>query len=464
MADLTVNINGSPTPIYLGESTALASAKAAIATSAAADALASKEVSQAAALSLANVFQTTAAGLAAVGPNETFWVFSGGLLSLYRDVAGVAVLLDSLPLSTAVLAKRAFGSTAMQSVDTELAGSDVPADIGPIYIGHNTQSADGITIDTAANFPPGVAFRRALGTLAAPTVVTSNTQLGYLDFRGYNSGKLWNVGSLDVLVNGAIAFGTDQPPRTFMRFAVCSNDNQANEAMRVQSYGDSDGVVKGAGLWSGFIEAGDPDNVSYLPRNGAQPRIYAVTGVQDWAAVFDSRFETAQALGVRIDMSRGNNEDYALAFALDGTIRASVRGDGMAVFPRARLGIETDPLFGSPTLAIANTLNDWAFTAESRPATGAGYAARFHTLGESSGDYIFGGSSGAGAGTFKFSVKGNGDVDTVTAYKVAGTQVVGARQAFIPDPAGGATVDTEGRAATSAILDLLAAHGLMAAS
>ncbi|RMF70610.1 MAG: DUF2793 domain-containing protein [Alphaproteobacteria bacterium] len=45
---------------------------------------------------------------------------------------------------------------------------------------------------------------------------------------------------------------------------------------------------------------------------------------------------------------------------------------------------------------------------------------------------------------------------------IAGSQVVGARQAAIADPAGGTTVDSEARQAITAILGALRAHGLIA--
>ena len=45
--------------------------------------------------------------------------------------------------------------------------------------------------------------------------------------------------------------------------------------------------------------------------------------------------------------------------------------------------------------------------------------------------------------------------------RVGEQAVVRQRQAAIPDPAGGATVDAEGRATISAILGALRAHGLI---
>lgn len=55
-------------------------------------------------------------------------------------------------------------------------------------------------------------------------------------------------------------------------------------------------------------------------------------------------------------------------------------------------------------------------------------------------------------------------VGTVKGAKLewAGAQVVGARLAAVPNPAGGAKVDAEARAAIVAILDRLRQHGLIA--
>jgi hypothetical protein len=49
-----------------------------------------------------------------------------------------------------------------------------------------------------------------------------------------------------------------------------------------------------------------------------------------------------------------------------------------------------------------------------------------------------------------------------SALNIGGQQVVGARGAAIASPSGGTTVDAEGRAAISAILTALRAHGLIA--
>lgn len=53
-------------------------------------------------------------------------------------------------------------------------------------------------------------------------------------------------------------------------------------------------------------------------------------------------------------------------------------------------------------------------------------------------------------------------IDINGQYYVQGTRVLTVQQPFIADPVGGATVDTQARTAINSILDLLAAHGLMA--
>jgi Protein of unknown function (DUF2793) len=66
-------------------------------------------------------------------------------------------------------------------------------------------------------------------------------------------------------------------------------------------------------------------------------------------------------------------------------------------------------------------------------------------------------------GTFGVYRAGSWDVGTVRASSIVigGQQVVGARAAAIASPAGGSTVDAEGRAAISAILAALRLHGLI---
>jgi hypothetical protein len=53
-------------------------------------------------------------------------------------------------------------------------------------------------------------------------------------------------------------------------------------------------------------------------------------------------------------------------------------------------------------------------------------------------------------------------VTVATEYRVGGTKVVGAQGAAVADAAGGATVDTEARAALNALLARLRTHGLLA--
>lgn len=54
------------------------------------------------------------------------------------------------------------------------------------------------------------------------------------------------------------------------------------------------------------------------------------------------------------------------------------------------------------------------------------------------------------------------DLASGQAYRINGTQVVGARQSAIANASGGATIDTEARTALNAVLAALRAHGLIA--
>jgi len=68
----------------------------------------------------------------------------------------------------------------------------------------------------------------------------------------------------------------------------------------------------------------------------------------------------------------------------------------------------------------------------------------------------------SGVNTDITQLNGASQVDVSGEYKVSGTQVVGARQAAIPDASGGATIDVEARAALNQLLAELRTHGLIA--
>jgi len=68
----------------------------------------------------------------------------------------------------------------------------------------------------------------------------------------------------------------------------------------------------------------------------------------------------------------------------------------------------------------------------------------------------------AAGGSTLFSVVGSGAANALTAYQVAGTQVVSARGAAVADAAGGATIDAEARTAINTLLARLRVHGLIA--
>lgn len=108
--------------------------------------------------------------------------------------------------------------------------------------------------------------------------------------------------------------------------------------------------------------------------------------------------------------------------------------------------------FGNLTLWVNNAADDWCMAVASQPDTGAGYALRTYTKGETSNDYLLAGTSGAGSGTFKFSIRGNGDFYNGT------TKVLGAQGAAVADATDAASAITQ----LNALLARMRAHGLIA--
>lgn len=80
---------------------------------------------------------------------------------------------------------------------------------------------------------------------------------------------------------------------------------------------------------------------------------------------------------------------------------------------------------GDPKLFVNTNENKWATIFAARPTDGPAFALRLHTSGETASDYIIGGSSGEGTGSFKFSVRGNGDVHMAGDLMVRGRNVLG---------------------------------------
>jgi hypothetical protein len=262
-----------------------------------------------------------------------------------------------------------LGNATTSSINTNLAGSPVPANIGQLFIGNTVTSADAITIDSGGNFPPGIAFRRYLGAPSSPAIVTAGTQAGYCDYRFYSGGQFWNSASIDAIVDGATGFIAGNLPPARLRFATAKDNSGAKVAMEVSAQGALEiGTLTSSG--------------SYVP---------------GWISGY-------------------------------------------------RLLVNTDT-------------NTWAVLVTANAASGANYAARFHSLSETVNDYLIGGSSGAGSGSFKFSVRGNGVVDTTAYYSVSGTRVVAARQPSLPADA---TDLASAITLLNAIKQRLIAHGLVA--
>jgi hypothetical protein len=71
------------------------------------------------------------------------------------------------------------------------------------------------------------------------------------------------------------------------------------------------------------------------------------------------------------------------------------------------------------------------------------------------------GAAASGINTDISQLNGASQVDVSGVYKVAGTQVVSARGAAVPDAVGGANIDVEARAAINTLLARMRVHGLI---
>ncbi|KRA83184.1 hypothetical protein ASD76_03700 [Altererythrobacter sp. Root672] len=91
---------------------------------------------------------------------------------------------------------------------------------------------------------------------------------------------------------------------------------------------------------------------------------------------------------------------------------------------------------GSPKLFVNTNENEWGVIIAARAAQGPSYALRTHTTGETAADYLFAGSSGAGSGSVKFSVQGNGDVHVSGRLFVGADQIIGQPAAISANLAG----------------------------
>lgn len=343
---------------------------------------------------------------------------------------------DSLDLTNVYDGIR--GDDATRAIPTDLIGSPIYAENSPLFIGveplgPDGHSVDGITIDSGQNNPPGHTTRRYAGLASAPTAVTSGMQIGYWDFRGFNDGEFYNVASIDVKVDSGLAFGAGEPPRTGMHFYICGNNDQAREAMRLVPLGGSNGFY-GA---FGYLEI--DGSTANAPRNFGQPRLFAATRLNTYGAIIDGRPDSGLSYGQRIDLNGETAGDVFLSgwSGVGGGYdkKFSIQGNGdINTLGVLRVGTETNPSFAdTPQIVVRNQTNDWAFALTADPATGHAYGARFHLLPETSASYGFAVSSGAGSGTFKFSVRGDGSVRDATSYYVGSTKVIGAQGAAIAD-------------------------------
>ncbi|MEP0393187.1 hypothetical protein [Erythrobacter sp.] len=161
-------------------------------------------LASAAALTAPDVYATKAAGLAAVAEGETFWSDEDGGVNLYRDVSGVATLIDGMASSGAV--EDVVGGLEIRPkayVIEETNGAD------------NTSAIQAEIVDLMYT-ATGNARSRKLQLMTGTSTLTDTIHLGYGDaeFRGiwlYGEGNSYG-GNLDQHAGTVLACTHDDRP------------------------------------------------------------------------------------------------------------------------------------------------------------------------------------------------------------------------------------------------------------
>lgn len=259
------------------------------------------------------------------GPSLTDLAASGGAALIGK--AGGGTVQDAITAgSTGV-----YGATNTRSINTNLNGSLVAANLGQIYIGNNVASADAITIDSSGAWPGGVAFRRFLGTPSSPTIVTAGTQLGYCDYRGYSGAVFFNAGSFDCIVDSGIDFDPGEIMPTKFRWLLNAN-NAVSAYMELRAAGALE------------IGAHYPTEQQYAAPWGNGHKLLVHQRGNDYTASFVSNPAAGAGVNVRLHTMGETSSDsllYMTSGAGSGSIKFNFTGQG-------RLGVGT----GSPVCAI----------------------------------------------------------------------------------------------------------------
>lgn len=130
-ADLTVSIAGTPVPVYLGENTAESARQALLAAGSAEDAALSAATAEAAS---GPTYASTAAGLAATTNGQAFAVDAGGgLVSVYLNSAGTAVLQRTLATTDYLASSAGAGAIGRYTVPTLIASTQSARGVGEIW-------------------------------------------------------------------------------------------------------------------------------------------------------------------------------------------------------------------------------------------------------------------------------------------------------------------------------------------
>jgi len=141
----------------------------------------------------------------------------------------------------------------------------------------------------------------------------------------------------------------------------------------------------------------------------------------NWTATIQGMPSSGAGFGLRLHTTGETANDIPLLLSSGATSKFFVRGDG-----RVAIGTASPvSLLSNTTASVGGNSNDgfvwksvennWTATIYGAPASGAGYGLRLHTNGATANDVPLNVSSGAGSGTSKLFVRGDGYVGIGTA-------------------------------------------------
>lgn len=230
----------------------------------------------------------------------------------------------------------------------------------------------------------------------------------------------------------------------------------AKNAFVVHCYSDENGAV--AGAVAAQIDHTRSGNILVLKNAEnpvTSPGTRGTANFLSFVGYGGSPQTTAKELGALTHQLTFLSYDPLFPYTFNGGLVA-VAGTGHAQALKSTSLLDTlyaGEFYGTDKGVFVSTTNTNSGFNLGIVKNGAGSGTLMGLFNSGTGDFLIG---------YNGSAVEKSKIDSAGQYYVQGTRVLTVQQPFIADPAGGATVDTQARTAINSILDLLAAHGLMA--